>query len=236
MIADQATLDRFDAPLYSQSEAAAYIGLPSSTFRSWSRGRRTDGRVLSHPVITALEKSGRRGVEIPFVGLAEGYALTAIRVAGVPLQRVRPALERLDRELGLAHALASNRLFTDGAEVLYDYSRAMPALEADAVQELVVVRDGQRVLAEVVDTYLQRVEFAGDGYAVALPLPGFERAHVVADIRRAFGQPFFIHGGARLEDALSMFRAGEPMAVVADEFGIPQLELEDVIRRAVRAA
>jgi hypothetical protein len=60
---------------------------------------------------------------IPFVGLAEGLVLTAMRRAGVPLQRIRPALARLDEELGLQHALASSRLYTDGAEVVVDSAR-----------------------------------------------------------------------------------------------------------------
>jgi len=39
------------------------------------------------------------------------------------MQRVRPAIDVLARELGLEHALASRRLYTDGAEVLYGYAR-----------------------------------------------------------------------------------------------------------------
>ena len=49
-----------------------------------------------------------------------------MRRSGVPLQRDRPALEQLDAQFGLAHALASRRLYTDGAEVLFDYAEAAP--------------------------------------------------------------------------------------------------------------
>jgi hypothetical protein len=61
---------------------------------------------------------------VPFVGLAEGMMLAAIRQAGVPLQRIRPALVRLSEELGIEHALASRALYTDGAEVLYDFAES----------------------------------------------------------------------------------------------------------------
>jgi nucleotide-binding universal stress UspA family protein len=40
----------------------------------------------------------------------------------VPLQRIRPAVEVLEKEIGVEHALASKRLYTDGAEVLFDYA------------------------------------------------------------------------------------------------------------------
>jgi hypothetical protein len=105
-------------------------------------------------VVTALGKPGIHGPSIPFVGLAEGYRLAAIRATGVPLQRIRPALECLDQKMGLKHALASQKLFTEGAEVLFDYAEKAGGDERDAVRELVVVRHAQRVFAEVVAGYL----------------------------------------------------------------------------------
>ena len=44
----------------------------------------------------------------------------------------------------------------------------------------------------------------------------------------------FSHGGARVQDALAMFDAGEPLEVVADEFGVPEAELKESVRVALR--
>jgi uncharacterized protein (DUF433 family) len=160
-----------------------------------------------------------------------------MRRAGVPLQRIRPALARLDEELGLQHALASRRLYTDGAEVLYDYGETGEDEEAArAARELVVVRSDQRVFNEVVDAYLRRLDFADDGYVHLIRLPAYEVAEVVVDPDRGFGQPIFARGAARLEDALALFRAGEPLDVVAEEYGVPRAELEDAVRIATRVA
>lgn len=230
---EKLAVDRFADPLYSLAEASRYLGLSESTFRSWARGYDVSikgRRVTGNPVVTALSAPGQRGASIPFVGLAEGYALTAIRKAGVPLQRIRPALEQLNKAMGIGHALASQRLYTDGAEVLYDYAQRTDGEQAEAVRELVVVRQNQRVFAEVVESYLKRITWGSDGYAVSVPLPGFEHAQVVADVRRGFGQPTFAHGGARLEDVLGLFGAGESVAMVAAEFGLTGLEVEDAIR------
>lgn len=228
----EASIDKFHAPLYTQAEAARFLDLSESTFRNWARGyhaviggREVDGA----PILSTVERAGSRGPNIPFVGLAEGYALSAIRKAGVPLQRIRPALERLGAEMNIHHALASQRLFTDGAEVLFDYAARTGGDEADAVRELVVVRDGQRVFNDVVDGYLQQITFGADGFATAVPLPGFRKAQLVADVRRSFGQPIFRRGGVRLEDAVSLFKAERDIEVVSEEYGIPRAELEDAL-------
>ena len=67
-------------------------------------------------------------------------------------------------------------------------------------------------------------------------LPSYSVADVVVDPARGFGQPIFAKGGARLEDALALFRAGESVEVVAGEYRIPQADLEDAIRIAMLAA
>lgn len=233
-------LDRFHDPLYTVAEAARYLGISQSTLARWAFGntaRHLGRETMGAAVVTAGARTRPRTAVIPFVGLAEAYTLTAIRKSGVSLQRIRPALTRLQREVGIEHALASRRLFTDGAEVLYDFAEqsADPALAA-ATRQLVVVRSGQHVFQDVVMRYLQRIEFGSDGYAQVVPLPSYEIAELVVDARRGFGQPVFVSGGARLEDALGMFLAGEPMDVVSMEYGIPPKQLEDAVRIAARQA
>lgn len=234
-------LDRFATALYTVPEAARYLDVPTSTLSSWAYGyrNRPPGRreVVGAPILTTLPRRAVRLPVIPFIGLAEGSVLTAIRRSGVPMQRIRPALEQLDAQFGVSHALASRRLYTDGAEVLFDYAEAAadPGL-VRAARELVVVRNGQWVFNEVVDAYLQRLEFDEQGYVRLIRLPAYEVAEIVVDPARGFGQPIFARGGARLEDALGLFRAGEPLDVVADEYGIPHDHLEDAVRIATRVA
>lgn len=241
-----ATMDRkldlnpFTDPLYTSAEAGRYLGLPLSTLSRWARGNRVrhgdHADTVGSAVITSLGKSGGfRGPVIPFVGLAEGYTLAAIRASGVPLQRIRPALEQLQSEIGVAHALASQKLFTDGVEVLFDFATsARDDSATSAAHELVVVRNGQRVLNDVVSSYLQQITFGPDGYAQVIPLPGYTQAELVVDTRRGFGQPVFLRGGARLEDVLALFYAGESLRMAAEEFGVPIEQIEDAVRIAAR--
>ena len=235
-------IDRFAAPLYTVTEAARYLDVPASTFGTWARGYRRSPRdrpvVVGAPLLTTVPRSMMRSPEVPFVGLAEGLVLAAIRESGVPLQRIRPALVQLEKEFGLEHALASRRLYTDGAELLFDFATTdgVDSDAAGAARDLVVIRNGQRVFNDVVAGYLRGVDFMDDEYPWLVGLPAYRTARVVVDPRRGFGQPLFADGGARIEDVLSMFRAGEPLDVVRDEYGVPLEQLEDVVRVATCAA
>lgn len=232
---------RFELPLYTVAEAARIVAVPSSTLSTWAKGyvRRPPGRsqVAGSPVITHLTPRRAGEPSIPFVGLAESMVLAAIRRSGVPMQRVRPALAALEQEIGLEHALASQKLFTDGAELLFDYGeRRRTTSEGRSALQLVVVRSGQRVFTEVVEAYLRRIEYARDGYAALIHVPAYEHANVVADPTRAFGAPIFERGGSRVEDVLERFWAGESLEELTDEFGVPSSELEDVLCAASRRA
>lgn len=225
---------RFDTPLYTLAEAARALDVPGSTFQNWARGYM---RITAVPPIVTTVPSEPGEPNVPFVGLAEGLVLAAVRRHGVPMQRIRPALDVLQKELGIAHALASRKLYTDGAEVLFDYAQHEgDTPEGNTVRELVVVRNGQRVFGEIVDAYLKRVTYAADGWAERIRLPQYQRAEVIADPRFSYGEPTFLTGRARLSDVLERFWAGEDLATVAHEFGVPEAHLEDVVRVASRRA
>ena len=208
-------VDRFETLLYGIGEAAGYLSIPPTTLRNWVYGyQRHDGGGRSstaNPVVTAVHPERRDGPSMPFIGLAEAYALE--------------------------HALASSRLYTDGAEVLYDYAQhAADTPEGESAMDLVVVRNNQRVFKEVVDLYLRRIDFAPDGYAQLIRLPQYKVAEVTIDPDHAFGRPRFAHGGVGVENVIDLFRAGEPVDAVAGEFGLSRDEVEDAIRVATQPA
>jgi uncharacterized protein (DUF433 family) len=224
------TLSRDDArvarPIFTLRETAGYLGVPKSTVHEWARPR------AQSPLITVFPRHGREAT-VPFVGFAEAYVLSAFRRAGVPLQRIRPAVNVLEREIGIDHALASKRMYTDGAEVLFDYATER---SEDDLLELVVVRTGQTQFSELVRDYLQRITYGDDGWAAQVRLPIYGRADVVVDPHVAFGLPIVTNSGARVEDLVDRFLAGDTIGDIADDFDVPVDQVEDVIRVATRTA
>lgn len=228
---------RFTVPIYTMAEAARYLELRPSTFTSWVKGYRHTFRdrrpVTGAALITGLPPEFRDGPSIPFIGLAEGMFLSALRHAGMPLQQIRPALELVQSELGVEYALASRRLFVDGAELLWEV-RNSEAISSDArhliTRDLVVLRNGQYVFRQVIENHLKLITY-DDEYARRVRLPGYEVAEIVVDPEINFGEPYFARVGTPLATVHRMLRAGETVNDVAEDFGIPIEHVTEVAQR-----
>lgn len=141
--------------------------MPESTYGTWARGYDRDlrdpqgGRRKVHgdPVITSFPAAKCGQPVVPFVGLAESMVLAAFRKAGVSLQHIRQTIPVLTVQIGTQHALAFERLYTDGAVILFDFAQHGGNDEevAEQLSGLTRIVDGQRVFAEVVRDYLRRI-------------------------------------------------------------------------------
>lgn len=219
---------RFTAPLYTQAEAARYVDMPATTLRRWAKPQRGQ---MGRPMVTSIGPASSHQPTVPFIGLAEAMFLSALRRAGVPMQQIRPALALVEERLGVAHALASRRLFAIGPQLLWEVS-AEGELGPDQRRALIVLRNGQYVFREVVERYLRRIEYADDGYATRLRPPQYEVADVLIDPQVNFGVPFFADSGAPLYAVVSRLRAGESILEVAEDFSLPVDQVTEVADRS----
>jgi uncharacterized protein (DUF433 family) len=182
-------------------------------------------------LVTTGEPATPRGPTVPFVGLTEAYVLAAFRSAGVPMQRIRPAIRVLEQRMGLRQALASERLKTDGAEVLWDYGQLTDdAAERDAVGDLVVVRNGQGVFKAIVADRLRRVTYQ-DGWARVINV-GAGKVDVTVDPWVNGGRPTLPSRGVAADDVLSRIRGGETSKAVAADYGLRLAEVTALLELA----
>ncbi len=222
---------RFSRPLYTVAQAARYVGMPPSTLATWAKGytRHFEGRssVTQGPVITAIPQPIAGAPTVPFIGLAEAMVVQAFRQTGLPLQRIRRALQVLSHQGELDHALASERLFSDGAQILYDYASGA---DDPMLRLLTVVDSGQRVFHEVIQDYLRRITF-GDTWATELVLPVTGDADLLrVDPDVAAGDPLFVHGGAPLTAVVSRRKAGESVESIAADYDVPSADIQEALR------
>ncbi|MGA5703387.1 DUF433 domain-containing protein [Peterkaempfera bronchialis] len=232
---------RFDIPLYTQADAARYLDMPPTTFRSWARGYRhafpDRPPVQGAALITSVGVPGGAQPSIPFIGLAEGMFLSALRRARIPMQQIRPALELVRDRLGVEHALASKNLYLCGADLLYQISEedTLGQENRREARKLIVLKNGQYVFREVVEQYLQHIHY-DERYADRLTLPGYEVATIAAEPEVNFGRPYFTATGTPLHVVTGRLHAGETVEDVADDFDLPEEHVAEVAERYGREA
>ena len=211
-------VDKFRDPLLTPAEAARHLGMPASTLYYWL-GEEVDGAPVIHRVSAA-----RRGwPSMPFIAVVEAYVLRAMRDLGLRKDRILAAVAEARREFKTPYALATERVRTDGVDLFLHY--------ADG--ELVRFGDGQRPIREVLDLYLRDISFnERDGWPERLRLRRYGEAEVVIDPRFSWGAPVIQPVAAPVDAVVTLWKAGEPMEVVADEFGLTRDVVEAVCRVA----
>src|SRR2546423_10025168 len=141
--------------------------------RNWVRGYEYDsneGTATAARVVSAVPATRPDRATIPFIGLAEALVVAGFRARRLSMQKIRRALDALDREAGIAHVLANKTLYTDGASILWDYARRVHDPD---IQQLVEPGSGQRVFVDVVRQYLQLISYDADLWASQIALPAF---------------------------------------------------------------
>lgn len=216
---------RFTSALYTVSEAARMLQTPPSTFRRW---------VSKARLVSYLPAESPREASIPFAGLVEGLVVAALRrpVNGksASMQYIRKAVAALEQEIGLEHVLASRRLHSDGAKILFDYR------EAEEDEPLLVETVSKNVVfTQVVQDFLRLVSFDSDDWATGLTLPTPRPGLLTVSPYRGFGQPLLANG-APSRDILARFYAQEEPESIALDFGITPIDVLDVVRAFPPAA
>lgn len=221
---------RFTEPLYTVARAARLVGMPNSTLRTWAQGYEKtfpDRPVVRQgPVITAVPPRPRGRETIPFIGLTEAMVVQAFRRTNLSMQHIRRAVRVLAEQDELEHALASRQLYTDGARILYDYSRQT---DDDALEQLTDVESGQRVFKPVIKDYLKRLVFDHDRWATGLIVPVTKREILRIRPEVASGEPLFVNGGAPLSAVESRHRAGESIRSIARDYGVPAGDIREAL-------
>jgi uncharacterized protein (DUF433 family) len=214
-------IDRFTVPLLTPFEVSEHLQIPERTVRHWLT-QSADGSPLVHHI--RPERRGRPSV--PFVALVEAYVLRSLRNLGLSTGLIRSATADVRKQFGTEYGLASRRIVTDGVDVFIHY------LDSD---ELARVGDSQIPIRQVIDDYLKYIAWdEGDEFPARLTLRRYDPAvaEVVIDPRFAWGAPVVEPARVPVTAVLGMWRAGEPLDVVADEYGLSVEQVKALVRVA----
>lgn len=209
-----------DRAIYSYADVDRLVGLHAGTARRWLEGYQRGGR--SYDPVLRAEPTGSEAVT--WGEMVEARLLAEFRRREVPVQRLRPAIERLRAEFG-PYPLAHAKPFLDVAgRELVQVIQEQVNLERRL--QLVVVRSGQVVLAGTAERFTSAVEY-DDGVA-GLLRPDRRTPEVVMDPLRSFGQPAVRN--VRTESLAEDYRAGTSREDLIDLYDLTGEQVDAAIR------
>ena len=198
------------------------LRLRSGTARRWIDGYTRRGR--TYPPIVRLEPTGEELVT--WGEFTEARLISEFRDVGVPVQHLRPAIERLrdefNRQYPLAHALPY--VEAHGKELVLKVQRDV---DLDRGLSLVVVRSGQLFLTPAASRFVDSVDFSGGEVVQRMhPMPDLE--HVWLDPLRQFGEPVVrsVPTAVIAEQA----RAGDDPQTIGELYDLTSDEIWQAIR------
>lgn len=216
-------IDLLSRPVYGLSQVDVLLSLRSGTARRWIDGYARAGR--SYPPVVREVSTGDDAVT--WGEFVETRLLAQYRDAGVPMIRMRPAIEVLRDQMQTRYPLASARtwLDVDGRELVWKVQDQV-GLERPLA---LVVRTGQAVLdwSPPADAFRRSIEWTTDGNGAQPRLvhPDVDLDQVEIDPLRGFGEP--VVRNVRTEIIVELFRAGESPEGISETY---ELERESVLQ------
>lgn len=214
-------VDKFQDPILTPVEAARHLQINERTMYRWLHEN-----AAGEPLVHAVPAEKRGWPSVPFVAVVEAYVLQSLRMLGVRLPRIREAAETVRREFGEPYGLATQRIATDGVDIFVDYAG-----------DLARAGDGQRPIREVIQDYLKYITWEADGRTPRrLRLKQYpDVAPVIIDPRFGWGAPVVAENKIQVEAIVNLWRAGESLATVADEYELSREQVEAICRAAPAA-
>jgi uncharacterized protein (DUF433 family) len=182
--------------LYSPTEAAALIGVPSRKIIRWLRGQTAAGKEYEPLWTSQLDQLAIGSVYLSFLDLVQLRVADAFIREGLSPQKVRRAIQHGAEIVRSEYPFANAKFRTDGKTVIL---HVLDEVGDDRLIDL--FKGGQYLMHKIIEPSLRGLEFEDDMAVRWWPM-GRARG-VVLDPKRQFGQP--------IDDA-----TGVPTAVLAD--------------------
>ncbi|MEO7195163.1 MAG: DUF433 domain-containing protein [Pseudonocardiaceae bacterium] len=212
-------IDKYHDALLTPKETARHLQLPRSTLNYWLSDQGA-GEALVHRVPPV-----KRGwPSVPFIAVIEAYVLRSLRDLGLSKKKVHDAAVAVRREFKTPYGLATQRIATDGIDIFVSY--------ADG--DLVRAHDGQAPIRNIIDEYLRYITWdEADGSPMRLTLQQYpDIAPVVIDPRFGWGAPVITTNNVQVDMVVKLWRAGESLDAVAEEYGLTRDVAEAICRIA----
>lgn len=221
MMHHMSTTDLLDRAVYDMSQVDGLLGLKSGTARRWIDGYTRAAK--SYPPVVRFEHTGDEVVT--WGEFVETRLLAEFRDKGVPMVRMRPAVDELRERLQTRYPLAHAKPFVEGKELVMTVQEDV-ALERSLY--LVVLRNQQLMLSESASHFYESVDFSVEDGQATRVRPLLRNDHVVIDPLRQFGQP--VVRSVPTEVIAEQMRAGDRLEAIAEIYELSMEQVEAAIQ------
>lgn len=215
-------VDLLARPVYGTAQVDRILGLHPGTATRWIDGYVRAGRRYP-PVVREVSTGSETVTWGEFI---ETRLLSEFRSAGVPMIRMRPAVERLREELNAPYPLALARPWIDpeGRELV---RRVQEEIGLEQKLLLVVVRNDQLLLSLPAEQFVDSVDFdESEAVRRVRPIPRLQ--HVVFDPLKQFGEP--VVRAVPTAIIAEQYRAGDRIPMIAEAYLLTEEQVEQALR------
>ena len=227
----QSSIQELTAPRYSYAEADHVAHVTPGTTKRWITGYSeipAVGEAVYRPPVTSTSATKVKELGISFLDLVEVAAIGALKEQGFSLRGIRQIVANCQETLDVPRPLVSIKFKTDGREIFVPHG--------DQLME-VGMRKAQLAWAEVLDPFLDTIDYTKDPHGVARRWWPLGRAEsVMVDPRYAFGLPAVASSGVRTEIILERFRAKDTVEQIARDFGVKPIDVERALQFEYQSA
>ena len=209
--------------LYTVPEAARLTRISAGKIRRWLKGydfKSGDRRRHSDAVWQGELRPIENKLALSFRDLLELRFVDAFIKAGVSWRTMRRAHAKAQAELNTTHPFCSNRVATDGKNILLQQG------EEDSDEALVNLVTNQREFRRIVQNFLKELEFSGSDI---LWYPLGKDRQIVVDPKRNFGQPTVVRSGVPSQVLARSAKANGSAEVVASWYEVHPEEVRDAV-------
>lgn len=216
------TMQLLERRIYDMEQVDRLLQLRAGTARRWIDGYTRSGK--TYPPIIRPESTGDSTVS--WGEFVEARYVRQFRTDGVPVQRLRPAIERMREQFNTPYPLASARPFvaTD-RELVY---RLQEEVGLDKKLQLVVARNDQLVLSTEASSFFESTSWDENDQSALRVHPRGHQSPVVIDPVRQFGEPVIRSVTTRI--IAEQFQAGESTSRIADIYELSVQDVEEALR------
>lgn len=215
-----------EIPRYSIPDAAQYLRIPPSTLSSWIRGRTYAIASGSTWWDGLIDRPDLHDPRLSFFNLIEAYVLNALRKQYmVPIPAIRTALVDAEKHYQIHHLLRSDQLRVTQGNLFLKHLG----------QLINVGRGRQEAMPEILEAYLERIEWSQAGFAAKLSpvtrdAPRKSPRLILIDPEVGFGRPIVRSKGIKTSTISERFQLGESIGDLAEDYDLGIDEVEEAIR------